>query len=287
MPKIGVQASTIKGSFGTAGTFETLERLSEVGYHAVEISQIPMTPENVAQMRRAKDELGMSIAALSAGLTTTPGIPWDSLTDDLDKIVADARALDTTILRIGMLPFDAMASRELVADFARRANDAALRLADEGIDLYYHNHHIEFLRYDDGRFMLDVIADAAPAVGLELDVHWIHRGGLDPVKVLAQYAGRVRLVHLKDYRIGAIPASAFEALAAGDFATFMSAFTGVVQFAEVGEGNLDWTPIIEQALASGAEYLLVEQDDTYGRDPFDSLAISRANLVALGYGALF
>lgn len=67
----------------------------------------------------------------------------------------------------------------------------------------------------------------------------------------------------------------------------MTAFTGVVQFAEVGEGTLDWTAIIEQALASGPEYLLVEQDDTYGRDPFESLAISRDNLVALGHGGLF
>ena len=63
----------------------------------------------------------------------------------------------------------------------------------------------------------------------------------------------------------------------------MSAFLGVVQFAEVGEGNLDWKPIIDQALASGAEYLLVEQDDTYGRDPFESLAMSRDHLLGLGY----
>ena len=66
----------------------------------------------------------------------------------------------------------------------------------------------------------------------------------------------------------------------------MAGFYGVVQFAEVGEGNLEWEPIIEQALASGAEHLLVEQDDTYGRDPFEALAISRANLVELGYGNL-
>jgi sugar phosphate isomerase/epimerase len=97
----------------------------------------------------------------------------------------------------------------------------------------------------------------------------------------------VRLVHPKDYRIGEFPMAALDSLAKGDAAAFMSAFVGVVQFAEVGEGNLDWPAIIEQSLASGAEYLLVEQDDTYGRDPFESLRISRDNLVALGYGSLF
>jgi sugar phosphate isomerase/epimerase len=286
MAKLGVQASTIKSSFGEIGTLETLRKVSDLGYNAIEISQVPMTPENVGQMRRAQDELGMQIAALSALLTTQPGAVFESLTDDFAKIVGDCRTLDTSILRIGMLPFDAMGSLDLVLDFARTSNEMARRLAGDGIDLYYHNHHIEFTKFD-GRYLLDIIAETAPAVGLELDVHWIHRGGLDPVDVLAQYAGRVRLVHLKDYRIGQLPASALEFLAAGDFGAFMSAFTGVVQFAEVGEGNLDWTAIIDQALASGAEYLLVEQDDTYGRDPFESLAISRDHLRTLGYGSLF
>ena len=60
----------------------------------------------------------------------------------------------------------------------------------------------------------------------------------------------------------------------------------IVQFAEVGQGTLDWAPVIEQGIASGAEHLLVEQDITYGRDIFESLAMSRAHLVELGYGAL-
>jgi sugar phosphate isomerase/epimerase len=286
MAKVGVQASTIKNSFGEIGPLETLRKVSGLGYNVIEISQVPMTPENVGQMRRAQDELGIQIAALSALLTTQPGAVFESLTDDFAKIVGDCRTLDTSILRIGMLPFDAMGSLELVLDFARTSNEMARRLKDEGVDLYYHNHHIEFAKFD-GRYMLDIIAETAPAVGLELDVHWIHRGGLDPVGVLAKYAGRVRLVHLKDYRIAQLPASALEFLASGDFGAFMSAFTGVVQFAEVGEGNLDWTAIIDQALASGAEYLLVEQDDTYGRDPFESLAISRDHLRNLGYGLLF
>jgi sugar phosphate isomerase/epimerase len=286
MATFGVQASTIKNSFGEIGTFETLRKVSALGYKAIEISQVPMTPENVAEMKRAQDELGMQIAALSALLTAQPGVVFESLTDDFAKIVADCRTLGTAILRIGMLPFDAMGSLDLVIDFAKEADEVARRLKGEGIDLYYHNHHIEFAKFD-GRYMLDIIAETAPAVGLELDVHWIHRGGLDPVTVLARYAGRVRLVHLKDYRIAQFPASALEFLAAGDFGAFMAAFTGVVQFAEVGQGNLDWTAIVDQAVSSGAEYLLVEQDDTYGRDPFESLAMSRDHLLSLGYGAMF
>jgi sugar phosphate isomerase/epimerase len=284
--KIGVQAMMLKDSFAQVGAFETLRKVREIGYSAVEISQIPMTEENVAELARARDELGMDIASLSANLTIAPGMPGESLTTGFDKIVADAKALDASMVRIGMLPFDAMGSLDKVLEFCDATNDVAARLAEHGIGLYYHNHHIEFAKYD-GKHLLDIIADRAPLLGLELDVHWIQRGGLDPVSTIAKYSDRVAMVHLKDYRIGRMPESAFEALATGDFPAFMTAFTGVVQFAEVGEGNLDFPGIIEQSLASDAKYLLVEQDDLYGRDVFDCLATSRANLVALGYENLF
>ncbi len=284
--KIGVQSITIKNSFGEIGAYETLRKVSEAGYRAIEISQVPMTPGNVAEMQRAQDELGVQVVALSAPLTTPQGAASESLTNNFEKVVADCKALDTSIVRIGMLPFEAMGSLDLVIDFAKKANELALRLQGEGITLYYHNHHVEFAKFD-GRHLLDIIVETAPDIGLELDVHWIHRGGLNPVDVLAQYAGRVGLVHLKDYRIGPVPPTAVEAMAAGDSAAFMAAFMGVVQFAEVGAGNFDWKPIIDQALASGAEYLFVEQDDTYGRDPFESLAMSRDHLREIGFGELF
>ena len=56
---------------------------------------------------------------------------------------------------------------------------------------------------------------------------------------------------------------------------------------EVGEGTLPVAACIEAGLAGGSEYFLVEQDDTYGRDPFESLKISHDNLVKLGYGEWF
>jgi sugar phosphate isomerase/epimerase len=162
----------------------------------------------------------------------------------------------------------------------------AVRLAEQGIGLYYHNHHIEFAKYD-GTYLLDLIADRAPAMGLEIDVHWVQRGGLDPVTTLRKYGERVAMVHLKDYRIGQIPPEAFEALATGDFTAFMAAFTGVVEFAEVGEGNLDFASIVPVSQEIGAKYLLVEQDQQYGRTPLECLKTSHDNLVALGFGDLF
>jgi sugar phosphate isomerase/epimerase len=286
MTKIGVQAMMLKESFETEGVFETLQAVSEIGYRAVEISQVPMTPENVDALARARNELGMDIGALSAMLTVPEGMPAESLTSDFDKIVADCKRLDATMLRMGMLPFDAMFSLDAVLAFCDASEEMAQRLAAQGIGLYYHNHHIEFAKYD-GRFLLDVIADRAPSMGLEIDVHWVQRGGLDPVRTLQKYGDRVAMVHLKDYRIGRLPAEAFEALQRRDIPAFMTAFAGVVQFAEVGEGSLDFASIIDESARIGAKYLLVEQDDLYGRTPLECLRTSHDNLVALGFGELF
>jgi sugar phosphate isomerase/epimerase len=286
MARIGVQAMMLKDAFAQDGAFETLRKVSSIGYHAVEISQIPMNPENVAELDRARSELGMDIAALSVTLDPPTGYPGDALKADFEKIVDDCSRLDSKFLRIGMLPFSAMKSLDAVIDFAKEANEYAERLREQGIGLYYHNHHIEFAKFS-GRYLLDVIAESSPAMGLEIDVHWVQRGGLDPVRTIDKYAGRVAMIHLKDYRIAPLPDESFGHLERGDVAAFMQDFKNVVQFAEVGEGNLDFVSIIQHAQSSGADYLLVEQDELYGKTVWQSLQTSHDNLVALGYDPLF
>ena len=286
MAKIGVQAMMLKDSFAEVGAFETLRKVSDLGYNAVEISQVPMDEKNVSELERAQTELGMDIASLSVMMEKPVGRPGESLKDDFDKIVNDAKRLDSKLLRIGMLPFGAMTSIDAVIEFAKETNGYAERLQEHGISLYYHNHHIEFAKFD-GKYMLDIINENSPAMGLEIDVHWVQRGGLDPVRTLEKYAGNTAMVHLKDYRIGMLPESALGYLETGDFVNFMSEFKNVVQFAEVGEGNLDFPSIVPAAQAAGAQYLLVEQDELYGRTVWEVLETSHRNLTAMGFGDLF
>lgn len=286
MATIGVQAMMLKDSFNEIGGFETLRRISAIGYHAVEISQIPLTSDIVADLSRARNELGIDIASLSVTLDAPVGAANASLDQEFDKIVADAKLLDAKMLRIGMLPMLSLRSMDALHDFTKRANEYAERLAEQGIALYYHNHHVEFTKYD-GKFLLDIIADSSPAVGLEIDVHWVARGGLDPVRTIDKYAGRAAMIHLKDYRIGQLPDEAFDLLEKGDSAGWREHFARIVQFAEVGAGNLDFGSIIEHSLAAGAAYLLVEQDELYGRTVWEALQTSFDNLVALGHQDLF
>ncbi|MDF2792019.1 MAG: sugar phosphate isomerase [Neobacillus sp.] len=283
--KIGVQMMMLKSKVDELGVYETMRKLHELGFGAVEVSQIPMTVENVAELKRASKDFDIKIAALTAGVDPVyPGAPGETLTTDFEKIVNDCKTLNCNFLRIGMVPFSAIGRKDKIMEFVKKAESVAEKLAEHGIDLYYHNHHVEFQKYD-GEYLLDIIKNNTSKIGFEIDVHWVHRGGLDPVEVINKFEGRVALIHLKDYRIGQFD---YRVLEGGfDRSKFNQAFHGVIEFAELGEGSLNLKGIIEAGLASGSQYFLIEQDDVYGRDPFDCLKTSADYLRKLGYAEWF
>ena len=212
-----------------------------------------------------------------------PGMPGETLTDDFNKIVQDCKTLDCNFLRIGMLPLTIMGDKEKIMQFISKAEDMAHSLAEQGIELYYHTHHVEFQKFD-GEYLLDLIKNNTSKLGFELDIHWIQRAGENPVDIITQYKDRISLLHLKDYRIGQLDLNEEDFK---DMPKFFNKFTNLIEFAEVGEGNMNIPAVIDAGLASGAKYFLVEQDDTYGRDPFECLEISAQNLRKLGYADWF
>lgn len=282
--KIGVQMMMLKNKVEELGAYETMRQLRELGFGAVEVSQIPMTEENVSELKRASEDFEIEIAAISAGLEPMlPGAPGETLSNDFDKIVSDCKTLNCKYIRIGMLPFTVIGDKDRILDFTTRAEGMAERLAKHDIELYYHTHHIEFQKYD-GEFLLDMIKNNTSRLGFELDVHWIQRAGVNPVEFIKQYTGRISLLHLKDYRIGQFTVDQSDLK---DISKFFEKFANLIEFAEVGEGNLDMKGVIDAGLESGAQYFLIEQDDTYGRDPFDCLKTSADNLRKLGYSDWF
>lgn len=281
MTTIGAQGFTLRTRFAELGITETFRRVAEIGYRSIEISAVPMTPENVAEIAAASKEFGVSVDATSAPLASDDG---HSLTQDAVGVAEAAAQLGSQFVRIGMFGAEAYENADTIRAAAKQANEAAPVLAERGVTLCFHNHAIEFARVGGDR-VLDIILDTAPLVQLELDVHWIHRGGLDPVKTLREYGDRVALVHLKDYRLALPSAQAYEALRAGDPSQVREALFGV-QFAEVGEGTLDMDTIVRTAVEIGAPHAFVEQDATYGVDEFDALALSYRHLTELGFSDL-
>src|SRR5580765_8531282 len=138
-PKIGVQAMMLKSRVAEQGAYANWQRLADLGFSAVEVSQIELTPETRDQIVRGRDELGIEVAAMSGGMGAAGGGGNDSLVADFDKIVADARALGTTKVRIGMMPMTALENLDTLLAFCHATEAKAKALADEGIALYYHN----------------------------------------------------------------------------------------------------------------------------------------------------
>jgi len=282
MASVGVQMMMVRQQVATDGMWPVLERIGRLGYTSVELSQVATDEANISALEKARTELGLKVAAMSVALQKGPTATGDALDTDFGKVVDDCRRVGCPYVRIGMMPPTAMVTKPAVEDFARHCEEASQRLRAEGLQLAYHNHHVDFSKHD-GETLFDIVRRLSPTLHFEIDVHWVQRGGKNPVDVLRDFAGQVELVHLKDYRIGLLPPSALDLLAAGVASGFSREFAGLVQFAEVGAGTLDFGAIIAQALASGAQHLLVEQDELYGRDVWDCLADSIAHVRSLGY----
>ena len=162
------------------------------------------------------------------------------------------------------------------------ANIAAIgkKCAENGITLLYHNHDFEFIRMPDGRYGLDYMYDtvAPEYLQTELDCCWVNVGGEDPASYVRKYAGRCPVVHLKDFT-GSKSANMYNLIGMKEVAETTNTFA----FRPVGYGKQDIPTIITAAIESGAEYLVVEQDNPGEQTSLEAVTMSRNYLKTLGF----
>lgn len=227
-----------------AGVRDTFRRLKQMGYDAIQLSGsiAPMPTADLAAMLR--DE----------GLTAPTSHSFaKTIVEEPEK---EAERLLELGCRHTAYPFPHWrpTGEGEVIELARELNEAAKRFRAAGVTLSYHNHSIEFERFN-GRTMLEILYAEAPELDAELDTYWVQKGGADPVRWIETLAGRQQVLHLKDY--GMKP--------------FCDCNGSVMM--PVGEGNLDWERILDAADRAGVTCWVVEHDgDT--SDPFGSFASS-------------
>ena len=280
MAVLGVQLMMLRDRIEADGMFAVLEQVKELDLDAVEVSQVAMTDQLIADLERGAKELGIEVGAMSAALQA-PGNGF-ILAEEFDRAVEACRRTGCRFLRIGMMPFEAMVSQEACKGWAAEVEPYAARLAEHDITLCYHNHHVDLIRFGEER-IFDIVRRVAPSLYFEVDLHWVQRGGMAPLDMLQAYTGVCKLIHVKDFRVVPFPADALARRDEMSQAEFYDVFTNLVQFAEVGQGNMNWPELLPAGEAAGAEYLFIEQDDTYGRDPVTCIAESRAYLKSIGY----
>jgi sugar phosphate isomerase/epimerase len=234
----GLQLYTVRDPLA-ADPDGTLRRVAAIGYREVELAGLAGMTATTFQEKLKRH--GLAVPSIHAG--------YDDLRGNLDGVVREAKAFGASFI---VCPSVDAGERRTADDWKRvcqtlaRAGQAARR---HGLTLAYHNHDYEFVRFADGATPFDLLLrETDPGdVRLEVDVYWVAKGGLDPVRCLRDNAARIALVHLKDLgRNGAT--------------------------VELGAGTLALEQILRTALRIGAKHLFVEQDDS--ADPLKSIGTS-------------
>ncbi|MCJ7737348.1 MAG: sugar phosphate isomerase/epimerase [Anaerolineae bacterium] len=248
---LGAQLYTVRQSIQTLqGVRDSLEKIAAIGYKAIEISLGTVPARDVAHV---VEDSGLTVASAHTH--------WGRFLNDLDAVIEEHVLWKCNHAAIGGLPEEYL-SLDGLKRFLDEVAPIAGRLAQEGMDFSYHNHSHELACYGEKTWLAMLYEQADPVlVKAEIDVYWIQAGGGDPAQWVRNCAGREPLLHLKDMAVTSEREQ---------------------RFAEIGEGNLNWAAILNAAREGGVQCYLVEQDDCYGRDPFESLAISYRNLRSMG-----
>ncbi|MBE6634348.1 MAG: sugar phosphate isomerase/epimerase [Ruminococcaceae bacterium] len=251
---IGAQLYTVRDYTKNLPAFEeTLNRIADIGYKTVQVSGTCEFPAEWLASTLQKVGLQCVLTHVKPRL----------LMDDAASVCREHLLFGCKNIGLGsagVKNFD----EDSYTDFVNRFLPVAKRLNENGGLLFFHNHASEFVRSTNGKTYLErMTEDFAPELlHFTLDTYWAQFAGANPKDWLKRLAGRVECVHLKDL-----------ALTPEDWRHRM---------APVGSGNMDFEGIIQVADDCGAEFLLVEQDDCYGEDPFLCLKKSYDYLKSLG-----
>ena len=249
--QIAVQLYTLRDFTETPDDFAaTIKRVREIGYHAVELAGTAgLPPAEAAKIVRNE---GMNICSSHESTEMILNQP-QQVVDHLGEFGITHAVYSYPV---GVDLSDAAQVDKMIAGLD--AAGAVLRRA--GMTLCYHNHALEYFQRD-GRTVLDeIFARTSPKhLQAELDIHWVQAGGGDPAEACRRLAGRLPLLHVKDYTVTA---------------------QGERIFAEVGHGNMNIPQILAAAEAAGCQWFIVEQD-TCPSDPFECIKRSFDYLKAL------
>ena len=252
-PVVAAQLYTLRDFTKNPADFaKALKRVREIGYTAVQCSgHGPIDAKELARILKGE---GLACCATHIGL--------DRLRDHSQEVIDDHHLWSCRYAAIGGYFPKEQLKRPMFEQFAADFNAVAKKYAGSGLTIGYHNHSHEFINVGGVTPMQILFDKLSKELWFEIDTYWVTHGGGDPCQWITKASGRIPCVHFKDM------------VMSQDHQQHM---------AEIGEGNLNWPGIIKAAKAAGTEYFIVEQDDCYGKDPFDCLATSLRNLKAMGY----
>jgi len=238
-----------------------MKAVKAMGYDGVELAGL-YGMESAVACKKVLDEVGLELISAHVGI--------DTVEDDAQ--LSDYAATGLKLIALSSY-VPAPKTEEELAFVIERFRKAGQLCKAKGMTLLYHNHDFEFQKIG-GKYILDSYYDevSADLLQTELDVCWVNVGGEDPCAYTRKYAGRMDVIHIKDF--------------AGKKSEHMYALinvksdarentNGEFEFRPVGSGVQDIPAILEAAADAGAKWLIVEQDRaSMGLDAMESAAMS-------------
>ena len=252
-----------------------MTQVKTMGYDGVELAGLyGIEP---AKIKTILDKVGL--IAISAH------VPFVDMIEDIDKVIADYSVIGVKFL---VMPYMAEEYRPInpegFAGFLPLLKEIGAKINAAGMTFLYHNHDFEFVKLPSGEYGYDKMFQDVPEESLkcELDTCWCDVATGKPNDFIKKYAGRLPVVHLKDYIKKGQPKSMYKLIGVEEeeSAEAEDAYFG---FRAVGFGQMIWEPILENSIEAGAQWVIVEQDEHYELDPLECARRSREYLKILGW----
>ena len=245
----------------------TLKALADMGYEYVEFAGY--YGHTAEEIKAILDKYGLKCISAHQAL--------DFYDEDPDAAAEFLKAFGVKYSVIPWYGKEKLAGTDEWEASAARFKKVGAVLKAHGMKLGYHNHDFEFEKYE-GKYLHDYIFDeVGDLIDPELDTCWVHYAGINPADKIREFAGRVEIVHLKDFvckELGGGPA--YDLIDnSGKGLGKKSREDNGFQFRPLGTGRQNFLEILEACEASGTEYVIVEQDQTYDIPELEAAKISR------------
>lgn len=176
----------------------------------------------------------------------------DGSDKEINEAIEAAKTIGSTYVILPWMGGELIDTVDKCKAMAQKFNQAGELVKKAGLKFGYHNHNFEWKPVGDTSFY-DVLLKETDVnlVTLELDLYWVYRSNLDPVKMLTEHPNRFKLVHVKDAD-----------KANKELNT------------EIGKGLIDYKAIFAAAQKAGIKHFIVEQENFTNIDPYVSISES-------------
>lgn len=255
--KMGLQLFTIREPLKN-DVKGTLKQVAALGYQNLETygfdpAQKKYYGYHAKEFQKILSDLNLTTTSGHYDFNTLLNKSNDDLDRYVDQCIEGAHAIKQDYITWPWLDPQSRTIEKfkLVAEKLNRIGE---RMKGSKVELAYHNHDFEFIEQD-GKIGYDVIMNETDPklVKLQIDLYWaVHSSKLSPHELFLKQPGRYVMWHVKD----------------------MDKKTR--DYTELGNGSIDYKPILPDAKMSGLENYFIEQGGNFAKDPMTSIADSAA-----------